>query len=257
MFKLKILLSGLILISLISQGTYFKRELDLDDKDRRPTEVPRVETQGQLIIPDQGLKETIILKEEIIKLRKDLSEQKEQTSKLLERINDLISNQSLLISDLKNTIQVFQNFSTTALTLSQQNTYKDAFILNKEGKPIAFVDAGLKLYEYTGGNLIGWIKPDTNEVVRNTDNSVIGIIENDFIVDESGYPIGSIERSETLRWDREKLYGKIQKKPASHFFARPQSPRKFILSTFRSSDWSTQKLEDLLYFSEKEIQKLK
>ena len=130
-------------------------------------------------------------------------------------------------------------------------------IVNKDGKLVAFIDDGLRLYEYYGGYLIGWIKPDTNEVVRNFDNSVIGVIEDDFILDETGHAIGSIERSENLRWDREKLFQQIQKKPTSHYFIRIENPIPFNLSPFRYSDWASEKLEDILFFSEKKIQKLK
>ena len=83
------------------------------------------------------------------------------------------------------------------------------------------------------------------------------MIENDFILDETGHAIGSIERSENLRWDRERLYSQVQKKPVSQYFIRTESPTQFNLSTFRYSDWSTQMLEDILFFSEKKIQKLK
>ena len=60
-----------------------------------------------------------------------------------------------------------------------------------------------------------------------------------------------------MRWDREKLYSQVQKKPVSQYFIRLENPKQFNLSTFRFSDWSNQKLEDLLFFSEKKIQKLK
>ncbi len=233
----------LVLIPIFSLG--------LDSKDDRPPEAPKVEVTGT------ALQESILLKEEIRKLREDLSSQKDATSDLLQRTNDLITSQNLLITDLKNTIQIIQNIPSVILSPGQQATFKDAFILNKDGKPFAFIDAGLKLYEYAGGNLLGRINPDTSEIIRNFDNSVVAAIENDFVIDESGHAIGSIERSENLRWDREKLYSKIQKTPVSHFFVQQENPRRFILSPYRSSEWSTQKIEDILLFSEKNIQKLK
>lgn len=203
----------------------------------------------------QATKENLILRDQISKLQDDLSEQKALTSDLLERLNEVIKNQNQLIINFGETTKLIQNISTIALPANQ--TFKDAFILNKSGKPIAFIDDGLKLYEYYGGNLIGWIKPDTNEIVRNFDNSVVAQIEGDFILDETGHAIGSIERSENLRWDREKLYSQAQKNPVSQYFIRLENPKQFNLSTFRYSDWSNQKLEDILFFSEKKIQKLK
>jgi len=202
----------------------------------------------QIINPQQNLKDRELssMKDEIIRLRKEIAGQKETTLNLVQRLNELATSQSSFITELRTTI--FTN---------QDNRFKDAFILNKEGKPFAFIDTGLKIYEYGGGNLLGWINSDTNEVIRNFDNSVVAIIESDFVIDESGHPIGSIERSETLRWDREKLYGKIQKAPVSHFFERPQTPRRFILSPYRSSEWSTQRIEYVLNFSEKSIQRIK
>lgn len=202
----------------------------------------------------QPTKDNLILREQIIKLQEDLEEQKKTTNTLLDRINVLIESQNLLILKFNDSIKTIQTVPTTPLT---QGKYKDAFILNKDGKPIAFIDDGLKLYEYLGGHLIGTIKPDTNEVVRNFDESVVAVIENDFLLDETGHTIGSIERSENLRWDREKLYRQAQKTPVSQYFVRLDNPKQFNLSTFRFSDWSTQKLEDILFFSEKKIQKLK
>ena len=80
-------------------------------------------------------------------------------------------------------------------------------------------------------------------------------LENDFLIDDKGSPIGSIERSETLKWEREKLT--TQKTPGSHFFVMAVAPQQFIQTKFRTSDWSTQKIEDVLFFSEKNVQKLK
>ena len=239
-------------------------------KEGRPQEV----NKNVLFVPNQAIapiqtqysRETQLLKEEVVKLRQEvegqkelLQQQKDLTSNLLQRTTDLLNKQDRLIGDLSDTTKIILDISNITRTIStQQTTYKDAFVLNKEGKPVAFVDTGLRLYEYGGGNLLGWIKPDTNEIIRSYDNSVVAVVENDFVIDETGYPVGSIERSETLKWDREKLYGKVQKTPASHFFIRPQNPRQFILSPFRSSDWSpNKKLEDILYFSEKNIQKVK
>ena len=203
----------------------------------------------------QTTKENLTLRDQLSKLQDDLADQKELTSNLLEKLNDIIKNQNQLIINFGETTKLIHNISTVSLTTSQ--TFKDAFILNKSGRPVAFIDDGLKLYEYSGGNLIGWIKPETNEIVRNFDNSIVAQIENDFILDETGHAIGSVERSENLKWDREKLYAQVQKNPVSQYFVRLENPKQFNLSTFRYSDWSVQKLEDILFFSDKKIQKLK
>ena len=213
-----------------------------------------------LLIPldahGQATKETLYLKDQISDLQKEVKEQKELSQNLLEKINELIKNQNELILQSGQVAKILENLTSTS-SATKQTTFKDAFIVNKDGKLVAFIDDGLRLYEYYGGYLIGWIKPDTNEVVRNFDNSVIGVIEDDFILDETGHAIGSIERSENLRWDREKLFQEIQKKPISHYFIRIENPIPFNLSPFRYSDWASEKLEDILFFSEKKIQKLK
>jgi len=204
----------------------------------------------------QTTKDTLYLKEQISKLQEDLAEQKTLTKSLLEKLDETIKNQNQLILQFGETSKIIQQFSLVS-PFKQQAAFKNAFILNKDGKAIAFIDNDLKLYEYFGGHLIGWIKGDTNEVVRNYDNSVVAVLEGDFILDETGHVIGSVERSENLRWDREKLYSQVQKTPTSQYFVRVENPKQFNLSTFRYSDWSTQKLEDILFFSEKKIQKLK
>lgn len=203
----------------------------------------------------QNTNETLRLKQEVSNLSREIKEQKAVTSALQERINILIETQNSLITDLTKTINIIQTIPQTSST--SNNTFKDAFILNKSGKPIAFIDAGLKLYEYYGGNLIGKINPTTNEIIRNYDGSVIAIIENDFLIGEDGYAIGSVERSETLKWDREKLDSQVQKTPISHFFVMTQASTPFNLTPFRYSDWSDKDLEELLLFSEKKIHKLK
>ena len=205
----------------------------------------------------QAIKETLFLKDQISNLQQQVEEQKGNISNLSERINELIRNQNQLIIQFGDITKTIQNTSTQPSTINPQLQFKDAFILNKDGKSVAFIDAGLKLYEYYGGNLIGYIKPETNEIVRNFDDTVVAVIEGDFILDETGHAIGSIERSENMRWDREKLYSQVQKKPVSQYFVRLENPKQFNLSTFRFSDWSNQKLEDILFFSEKKIQKLK
>ena len=204
----------------------------------------------------QDIKESLILKDQISKLQVELTEQKVLTTSLLEKIDVLIKDQNQLILQFTEASKAIKNISQ-GTQLNQKDKFKDAFLLSKDGKKIAFVDYDLKLYEYYGGNLIGWIKPDTNEIVRDYDNSIIAIIENDFVLDETGHAIGSIERSENMKWDREKFYAQVQKTPISQYFIRLENPKPFNLSTFRYSDWSAQKLEDILYFSEKKIQKLK
>ena len=204
----------------------------------------------------QDIKESLILKDQISKLQVELTEQKALTTNLFEKIDDLIKDQNQLILQFTETSKAIKNISQ-GTQFDQINKFKDAFLLSKDGKKIGLIDYDLKFYEYYSGNLIGWIKPDTNELVRNYDNSVVGIIENDFVLDETGHVIGSIERSENLRWDREKFYAQVQKTPVSQYFIRLENPKSFNLSTFRYSDWSNQKLEDILFFSDKKIQKLK
>ena len=206
----------------------------------------------------QTSRDILILKEQISKLQDDLDEQKELmktqreiNTKLLERSIELTNTQM----DSAIIIKEFSDFTMTFIDL--QKKYKDAFIFSKDGKPYAYIDfPELKIYEYATGNLLGWIDPNKNEVIRNYDGSTIATIENDFLIDDKGTPIGSIERLETLRWEREKLLGMVQKTPQSHFFVKA-APQQFIQSQYRTSDWSTQKLEDVLLFSEKNVQKLK
>ncbi len=253
-----------ILLSLSGNGAYTKKELDLTG---RPQDSSKNEGiyPAQIIIPDQNqslkdysiIQETQALKEEVIKLRKELVEQKDLTSMLVDRTIEIINNQNQLFTQFQNTSDSINDLSSTANLLKQQLSIKDTFILNMSGKPFAFIDNGFKLYEYNSGNLIGWINPKSNEIIRNFDNSIVAIIENDFVIDATGHPVGSIERSENLRWDREKLYPKVQKNPISHFFVRPSAPTQFILTPYRSSDWSAQNIEDLLFFAENKIQKLK
>lgn len=203
----------------------------------------------------QTSKDTLILKDQINKLQTDLEDQKTITSTLLEKINNLIDSQNSLIKQYTQTNLIIQNLQTGST--SSNDKFKDAFIVNKEGKPYAFIDKDLKLYEYYGQDLLGWINPDTSELVRNFDEAVVAIIDGDFILDETGHAIASIERSENLKWDREKLYSQVQKRPLSNYFIKLENPQQFNKSTFKFSDWSLKKIEDILFFSEKRIQKLK
>lgn len=203
----------------------------------------------------QTSKESLILKDQINKLQTDLEDQKVLTSTLLERINSLIETQNSLIKQYTQTNLIIQNLQTGSKISNDK--FKDAFILNKEGKPYAFIDNDLKLYEYYGHDLLGWIKPDTNEIVRNFDEAIVATIDGDFILDETGHSIATIERSETLKWDREKLSPQVQKRPLSNYFIRLENPQLFNKSTFKFSDWSIKKIEDILFFSEKRIQRLK
>ena len=260
----------ILLLSLVSNGAYIKKELDLSGRPQDTSKNDNI-YPAQIIIPDQSqylkdlqtqkdnaiLHETQALKEEVIKLKKELIEQKDLTSMLVDRTIEVIDNQNQLLIQFKNTSDVINDISSTTDLLKQQLSVKETFILNMSGKPFAFIDNGFKLYEYNGGNLIGWINPKTNEIIRNFDNSTVAVVENDFVIDATGHPIGSIERSENLRWDREKLYPKVQKNPISHFFVRPSAPTQFILTPYRSSDWSAQNIEDILFFAENKIQKLK
>ncbi len=262
----------LVFLSISNMGTYIKKEIDSGKEDEneeqsRPTEVRKytIENNQGIIIPDQqqSLRETQLLREEISGLKKELQEQKEliktqsDTTSLL-RI-ELQTGQRDILSDLRDANMLLQEFSSFTMTfINLQKQYKDAFIYGKDGKLFAYIDfPELKIYEYSTGNLLGWINSEKNEVVRNYDNSIIATVENDFLIDSTGSPIASIERSETQRWEREKLFSMTQKTPISHFFTAASDPQQFIQPRYRTSDWSTQKLEDILFFSEKNIQKLK
>lgn len=205
----------------------------------------------------QTTKENLQLKDQVSKLQVDLEEQKSTTAKLIEQVTDLIENQNTLIKDFTQTSKVVQDLQVITEQNKKQLKFKDAFVLNKEGRPVAFIDNDLKLYDYYGKDLLGWIKLETNELVRNYDESVIAQIENDFLIDDTGHVIGSIERSENLKWDREKLYPQVQKRPLSQYFIKLENPKQFNPNTFRFSDWSNQKLEDILFFNEKKIQRLR
>ena len=269
--KSKILfLTFLISISsLYAKATYIKKELNtLDNADtedtegqNRPPEVRKytIDPPQQIIIPDQGQsqREAQLLREEVSNLRKELSAQKDLTSMLMDRANDISDNQSQINSQLQNTISTLKDINSDTDFLKQQLLFRDSFIFNKTGKPFAFIDPSLRIYEYSSGNLIGSIDINTNEIIRNYDGSTIATLEKNFLIDQNGQPIGSIERSETLRLEREKLYPQIQKNPISHFFVPIEGKKQFIQTPSRFSDWSTQMLEDVLFFSEKKIQKLK
>lgn len=252
----------LVLLSFSSLGgAYIKKELNIDDDQNRPPEAPRVTsfTPAQVVIPDQNfyLREINSLREEVSKLRKDISDQKDLTSMLLDRTSDLSNSQNQINSQLQNTVTTLKDISSDTEFLKQQLLFRDTFIFNKDGKPFAFIDPNLRIYEYAGGNLIGLINPDTNEIIRNYDGSTVATLEKNFLIDQNGQPIGSVERSETLRLEREKLYPQIQKTPLSHFFVPIEGKKQFIQIPDRFSDWSTQKLDDILFFSEKKIQELK
>lgn len=210
---------------------------------------------SQLFSFAQTSKESLILKDQINKLQTDLEDQKTITSTLLEKINSLIETQNNLIKQYTQTNLIIQNLQSNPKTSNEK--FKDAYVLNKEGKPYAFIDKDLKLYEYYGKDLLGWINPETNELIRNFDEATVAIIDGDFILDETGHAIASIERSENLKWEREKLYSQVQKRPLSNYFIRLENPQQFNKSTFKFSDWSIKKIEDILFFSEKRIQKLK
>ena len=259
--KKNIFLSVIILasISFSFGAAYIKKEIDTskDEKSYEQTKFNPI-YQPQILIPDQTplLREIQSLREEVVNLKDTLSEQKQTTNNVLDKTNEVLQNQQQFTVSINSSISILQDLLTTAMSINQQITYRDAFILNKTGKPFAYIDNGLRLYDYYNGNLLGFIHPVTNEIVRNYDNSIVALIENDFVLDEGGRAIGTVERSETLRWDREKLYSQVQKKPGSQFIVRP-GPRQFIISPFRSGDWSQQNLEDILGFQEKKIQKLK
>lgn len=201
----------------------------------------------------QSLKENLILKQQIEDLTLEVQNQKKLTEDLMQKLDDSIKKQDDILLQVNQTTVLIKSLGSNQNSL----TGKNAFILNKSGKPIAQINDDLKLYSFSNGNLLGWINPDTNEVIRNYDKSVIGIIENNFLIEESGHAVGSIEYSETLKWDREKFYSQVQKTPISHYFSRTHNADQFNLSTFRYSDWSETDLEELLNFSVSKIQKIK
>lgn len=216
-----------------------------------PSNLQQLPNTGSSVL----LQEAQILKDEIIKLRKDLIEQKDITSALLNRISQLVNNQNQLINITNENIAIFRDISNSTNRINQQLSFMDAVIFDKNGVPFGFIDEGSKIYEYKGGNLLGTINPN-NEVIRNIDGSIVAIVEDGFLIDYTGHPIASIERSENLRWEREKLYGAVQKTPVSQFFIR-NNPQPFNLSSFRFSTWSNEDLKSLLYFDPGEVQKLK
>lgn len=275
--------------SLYAQATYIKKELNTSgasdtsstDEQSNPPEIrkyniispntPDSDTDEQnrppeirnnilpSVAPDQGQnqREAQLLRQEVLNLKAELSAQKDLTSMLVDRANDISNNQSQINSQLQNTISTLKDINSDTDFLKQQLLFRDSFIFNKTGKPFAFIDPSLRIYEYSSGNLIGSIDINTNEIIRNYDGSTIATLEKNFLIDQNGQPIGSIERSETLRLEREKLYPQIQKNPISHFFVPIEGKKQFIQTPSRFSDWSTQMLEDVLFFSEKKIQKLK
>lgn len=284
-----IFLALIILLSYLNKGTYVKKDLDSEIDGSTESREYKLDTeegesenaiedsftesrrygvgtasQGAIIGQQQGSKDSLILKEEISNLKKEIQEQKDlmrtqgdTVTRLLDRSTDIINYESNIITDLREATAAIQGFSNYTMSfINLQKKYLNAFLFNKEGKPAAYIDfPELKLYEYNTGNLLGWIDPEKNEVIRNYDGSTVATIENDFLIDAQGSPIASIERSENLKWEREKLM--IQKNPVSHFFVMASAPQQFIQTKFRTSDWSAQRLEDVLFFSEKNIQKLK
>lgn len=261
--RYKVLLLILLILFSIKNvsATYIKKELNLDDQESRPPEAPRIQALSlpQVNIPDQNfyLREIGSLREEIIKLRKDFADQKDLTSRLLDRTNDLKDNQNQLTIQVQSTVTTLKDINFDTGFLKQQLLFRDTFIFDKTGKPFAFIEPNLKIYEYNSGNLLGSININTNEIIRNYDGSTVATLESNFLIDQNGQPIASIERSEPLRLEREKLHPQIQKNPLSHFFVPIEGKKQFNQVPYRFSDWSTQKLEDVLFFSEKKIQKLK
>ncbi len=263
--KSNFVLITFLLLSLLNTAAYIKKELDADsNKDEKgyilqeSSKLDIVPSFAPLILQDQSLpaKEQL-LKEEIIRLRKEVSEQKETTSNILHRTEDISNNQSQLLNQSKEIITATNDIYSIVQSLQQYLNYKDAFIFTKEGKPFAYIDPFLKVYEYSGGNLLGWLNVQDKQIVRNYDNSIIATIENDFIIDETGHPIGTIERSETLRLEREKLFPRVQKTPVSHFFNKIITQKQFIQPQYRFTDWSQKRLEDVLIFPTEKIEKLK
>ena len=269
----KFLLPCLILLSLSNLGGYYiKKEIDTS-KEGRPEESEKVETYTptQIIVPGptqftrevqplrefQFLQETQSIKDEIAKLRKELVDQKDITSMLLDKVNDLTNNQSQFSSQLRDNTNQLSNIGSDLNFFRQQLIFMDTFIFNKEGKPYAYIDPAFKIYEYKSGNLIGFLDSTSNQVIRNFDGSTVAILSGSFLFDETGHPLASIDMSENLRWEREKLYPQIQKTPISHIFTSLQNKRQFIQSPYIFTDWSNQKLEEVLFFDEKNVEKVK
>lgn len=185
-------------------------------------------------------------------IESEVAAQKLINSQQLEALKELIENQNKLLEE----VQVTNAAISTLLSsdLSSQGRFKDAFILNNKGVPYAFIDVNSNIYDYNNGNLLGFIDIKTNQIIRSYDQSPVAILDNDFLIDEAGHPIGSIERSETLRWDREKSYSKTQKTPVSHFFVMNLPRQVFIPTEFRFNSWSQKDISEVLYFDPERVQ---
>ena len=262
--------------SFCASATYIKKELPGDgegnqnspEEQNRPPEVRKytIDSPQQLIIPDQSpsIKEIQFLREEVSKLRTEASSQKD----LLSTQKDLISSIKITTDDLaKDQNQLLTQFTSASSSLQQILSatsfikqflaFKDTFIFNRDGKPYAYIDnQTLNIYGYNNGNLLGWVN-NLHEIIRNYDKSIIATLEGDFLIDESGHPIGTLERSETLRLEREKIPSQIQKTPVSHYLIRIENSRQFNQSIYRFTDWSGQKLEDLLFFPSDKVEKVR
>lgn len=198
--------------------------------------------------------EILFLKQEVNEIKNEISAQKTLNSKILEKLDLLIENQNKS-QDSTNTLINTLNILSNSLPNSDNSKFQNAFLLDKLGLPFAYIDNEQKIYSYSSGNLLGQINTMTNEVIRNFDSSIVAILDGDFLIDDTGHPIASIERSENLRWEREKLYSKTQKTPISHYFVMNIAPQIFIPNSFRFSSWSDKKLSEVLYFDETKVQK--
>ncbi len=195
------------------------------------------------------VKEDVSLKNEIINLNTNIID-------LTKKIDGVTNNQELLskilnaLTDLKNLINTSSNSisnSDDIKYLNQLLKYKDAFILNPSGAVVGSIDnTTLKIYGFNNGNLLGFVDLKNNIIIRNEDKNTIAKIENDFLINEIGEPIGSIERSSELTKAREKL--NIQKTPESQYTQRNENKTDFNLSSARANRWSsTQSISDLLF----------
>lgn len=223
---------------------------------------------------NQNSQEINELKSEIGGLKETLKEQNRLLPEITEKLNALNTNE-LLINEMWRTLteikdknkeaseslskmdvdinQIKQNLTNISLntnTIRQTLFFKDAFIFNKEGKPVLYVDdIGYWLYKYKSNELVGWINPDTSVVYRNEDAKPIGFIEFGYLMDKRGYPVGILERSEFYRKEREKTYQALHRPIPPNFILREQAPRELFAFSRPASTWSIDNIEDLFFNS--------
>lgn len=177
-----------------------------------------------------------------------ISEMWRTLNEIKEKNNEAAETLSKMYSDIDLVKQSLTNISLNTNTIRQTLFFKDAFIFNKEGKPVLFVDdIGYWLYKYKTNELVGWINPDTSVVYRNEDAKPIGFIEFGYLLDKRGYPVGILERSEYYRKEREKTSQALHRPIPPNFILREQAPRELFAFSRPASTWSIDSIEDLFF----------